>query len=111
MENENRRRKMSPADRAKQFMPFAALKGYEEALRRKEKIIVEKVELSEEVKNELDRQFKYIRQNDIVTVVYFAEDEYLQITGMISRIDTNARILKVVNTKIPFDDIYKIFNE
>lgn len=28
--------KMSPADRAKQFMPFAALKGYEEALRKKE---------------------------------------------------------------------------
>lgn len=27
---------MSPADRAKQFMPFAALKGYEEALRKKE---------------------------------------------------------------------------
>ena len=25
--------KMSPADRAKQFAPFAALKGYEEALR------------------------------------------------------------------------------
>ena len=29
--------KMSPAERAKQFMPFAALKGYEEALRAKEK--------------------------------------------------------------------------
>lgn len=28
--------KMSPEDRAKQFMPFAALKGYEEALRRAE---------------------------------------------------------------------------
>ncbi len=28
--------KMSPQDRAKQFMPFAALKGYEEALRKVE---------------------------------------------------------------------------
>ncbi len=28
--------KMDPSDRAKQFMPFAALKGYEEALRAKE---------------------------------------------------------------------------
>ncbi len=28
--------KMSPQERAKQFMPFAALKGYEEALRKKE---------------------------------------------------------------------------
>lgn len=30
------RPKMSPEDRAKQFLPFAALKGYEEALRAKE---------------------------------------------------------------------------
>ena len=28
---------MSREDRAKQFMPFAALKGYPEALRKKEK--------------------------------------------------------------------------
>lgn len=29
--------KMTPEERAKQFMPFAALKGYEEALRAMEK--------------------------------------------------------------------------
>ena len=34
---------MSPADRAKQFMPFAALKGYEEALRKKEREVEEKM--------------------------------------------------------------------
>lgn len=33
------RPKMSREDRAKQFMPFAALKGYPEALRKKEKEI------------------------------------------------------------------------
>lgn len=37
------RPKMSPADRAKQFMPFAALKGYEEALREKEREVEEKM--------------------------------------------------------------------
>lgn len=31
------RPKMDRAERAKQFMPFAALKGYEEALREREK--------------------------------------------------------------------------
>lgn len=31
------RPKMDRAERAKQFMPFAALKGYEEALRKKER--------------------------------------------------------------------------
>ena len=35
------RPKMTREDRAKQFLPFAALKGYEEALRAKEKEIEE----------------------------------------------------------------------
>lgn len=45
------RPKMSPADRAKQFMPFAALKGYEEALREKEK------EVEEKMKNQLGKEY------------------------------------------------------
>ncbi len=39
--NDKFRPKMSREDRAKQFMPFAALKGYEEALRAVEKEIEE----------------------------------------------------------------------
>ncbi len=99
---------MSRQDRAKQFMPFAALKGYEEALRKKEKITVPKAELSEERGEELDRALRQIRKNDIVTVIYFCEGEYLKVTGMVSRIDGTARLLKVVDTKIPFEDLYEV---
>lgn len=105
------RLKMSREDRAKQFMPFAALKGYEEALREREKIVVEKIELSEERKAELDLNLRQVQKNDMITVVYFREDEYLKVTGMVSRIDTDARILKVVNTKINFDDLYDLERE
>ena len=101
------RPKMDQADRAKQFMPFAALKGYEEALAQKEKIVVPKIELSEEMKAELDLQMKHIEKNDIIKIIYFKDGEYLQITG----IDVDARVLKVVNTKINFDDIYRIESE
>lgn len=40
------REKMDPADRAKQFMPFDALKGFREALEEKEREIgsIEKME-------------------------------------------------------------------
>lgn len=102
------RPKMSRENRAKQFMPFAALKGFEAALREKEKIIVEKIELSEEMKEELDRKIQEIHHNDMVKVVYFHDEEYLEMTGMVARLDTDARILKVVNTKIAFADIYKL---
>ena len=98
-------------NRAKQFVPFAAVKGYEEALRAKEKIIVEKIELSEERKTELDFKLHQIQKNDIITVVYFCKDEYIKLEGMVSRLDTDARILKVVNTKILFEDIYDLSGE
>ena len=89
-------------------MPFAAVKGFEEALRAKEKIVVEKIELTEEKKAELDYKLQQIHKNDIITVVYFYKDEYIKLEGMVSRLDTDAKILKIVNTKIPFEDIYEI---
>lgn len=104
----NGRGGMSPQDRAKQFMTFAALKGYEEALRRKEKITVPKAELSEERGEELDRTLRQVRKNDMVTVIYFCDGEYLKVTGMVSRIDGTARLLKIVDTKVPFEDLYEV---
>lgn len=92
-------------------MPFAALKGYEEALRAKEKIVVEKIELSEEKKAELDYKIQQIQKNDIVAVVYFLKDEYIKVEGMVSRLDMDAKVLKIVNTKIPFEDIYELSGE
>lgn len=100
--------KMDRAERAKQFMPFDALKGLQAALREKERIVVEKKELSEEKGEELNRKLREIRLKDMVTVIYFQQDEYVKVTGMVSRIDMTARVLKVVNTKISFDDIYDI---
>lgn len=104
--------KMSRKERAKQFLPFAALKGYPAALRRKEKIVVPKVEFSEDYQEQLDGKLRQIRVQDVVTAVYFREGEYLKVTGMVSRIDRTARVLKIVNTKIPFDDLYDVsYNE
>ena len=104
----NKMMRMDRAARAKQFMPFAALKGYPEALRKKEKIIVPKIELSEDASEELDRKLRQVCKQDIITVVYFNKGEYLKQTGIVSRIDASAQVLKIVNTKIRFDDILNI---
>ncbi len=103
--------KMSVADRAKQFMPFAALKGLPEALAAKEKIIVPKVELSPEMSEELDRKMQLLKKGRMATVVYFHQDEYLKTTGLVARIDTTCRLLQIVNTKISFDDILDVQTE
>lgn len=47
MGNETRP-KMNRMNRAKQFMPFDALKGFQEALREKEKVLVSPEERKEE---------------------------------------------------------------
>lgn len=96
---------MDQSNRAKQFMPFDALKGFQEALREKEKIIVPKRELSEEQKQELDYQLQQIQKMDVVTVEYFQTGEYVQVTGVVTRIDKNAKVIVIVNIRIAFEDI------
>ena len=100
--------KMSIEERAKQFMPFAALRGLPDALAKKEKILVPKIELSPEMAEELDRQMHLIAKGKMATVVYFNNGEYIKITGLVARIDETSRILQIVNTKIPFADILQV---
>lgn len=100
--------KMPVSDRAKQFMPFAALKGLPEALAKKEKIIVPKIEMSPEMAGELDRKMHLLEKGKMAAVIYFQKDTYIKITGMVARIDPTCRILQIVSTKIAFDDILDV---
>lgn len=79
----SRRMPMDRENRAKQFMPFDALKGLRAALAEKERMIVEKRELSEEQKEELDRKLKQIEKQDIITVEFFDKGEYVKVTGVV----------------------------
>ncbi|MCX4322877.1 MAG: YolD-like family protein [Lachnospiraceae bacterium] len=98
--------KMPIEERAKQFMPFAALRGLPDALAKKEKVLVSKIELSPEMEEELDRQMHLLAKGQMATVVYFQNGEYIKITGLVARIDETSRLLQIVNTKIRFEDIF-----
>lgn len=114
--------RMQVEDRAKIFAPFAALKGYEEAIAAKQKIVVPRIELSEESKDYLDSQLGKIEklltneQHPIITVVYFKKDkvsnedggEYIQFTGMVAKFDQTSRILQIVEKRFRLEDIYRI---
>lgn len=107
----SRREKMDRENRAKQFMPFDALKGLREALAEKERILVPKRELSEEQKEELDQRLKQIQNQDMITLEFFQSGEYVRITGMVCRIQETSRLLEIANTKIAFDDISELKKE
>lgn len=99
---------MPVSDRAKQFMPFSALKGLDEALRTKEKIVVPKVELSPEMAEELDYKMHLLEKGKVTTIIYFSSGEYVKVTGLVARIDQTSCVIQIVNTKIRFDDIFDI---
>ncbi len=102
------RAKMDISNRAKQFLPFAALKGLPEALAMKEHIIIPKPLLSEDKIEELDRNLHLLERGTIASVIYYHKDECIKITGIVARIDAASRLLQIVNTKIPFDEILEI---
>lgn len=97
--------KMDRLNRAKQFMPFDSLKGFREALAQKERVPVLKRELSEECKEEIDAKLQQIQKMDPVTVEYFHQGEYVQVTGAVAKVDRTNRIIKIADTDILFDDI------
>lgn len=104
------KRRMPIAERAKIFAPFAALKGLNEALSEKEKIREEKKELSEEMAEELNAALISIVLGEVITIVFYdnCERQYVQLTGCVERIDKFNRIIEIGNTKISFDDLFKI---
>ncbi len=100
--------KMSVSERAKQFLPFSPLKGFAEALAEKEKIRVPRRELSEDMERKLNDALNTIRPGEMITAVYYHEEEYVQLTGMVAALDLQERILQIVMEKIKFDDLYEI---
>ena len=95
-------------NRAHIFMPFDALKGFKEALKEKERIIVEKKDLTEDDYDLLNKTFKELKKGSMVKVVYYNIDSYIEYTGMVSFISSEERYIKVVKEKIPFDSIQSI---
>ena len=98
------------SNRAKQFAPFDALKGFQEALRKKEKMPVPKKELAEEKAEEINQKLKQVTIGKLLTVVYYKDCEYIQLTGTIVKIEKNKRYLQMAETIIPLDDISDIID-
>ena len=104
----NARPKMSMSNRAKQFVPFDALKGFQEALRKKEKMPIPRKELAEEKAEELNEKLKKLTTGKMITVVYYNDGEYIQLTGIVVKIEKNKKYLQMAEIIIPIDDISDI---
>lgn len=117
------RPQMSMQDRAAQFSPsFAALTGYDAAIKETGRLTVRKVEMDEEALHILNMKFQILVDSmDVrpeVTFTYFEPDKhkaggaYVEVTGMVKKIDDFERLIVMQDgTKLPMDDILRIEGE
>ena len=99
---------MKISDRAKQFMPFASLRGFDQIVKEKERVLIDKKELTEEEVRELNFTLQSLKKGTLVSVIYYMYGEYKKTTGVITAIDLALKSLTVVKTKIDFEDLYSI---
>ena len=96
------------SERAKQFMPFAALKDYDSLVRKQEKIASPRREMSEYKAELLSAKLNKIKMGAVIKILYYHGDGYVKAEGMVAQIDFTMRYLMLIKTKIPFDDIYQV---
>lgn len=113
-ENYNRIRghpRMPNSRRAKIFAPFDALNGFDEAIRARQKVSVPKVELTDYGAEELDARLHALKEGQMISVIFYHRgklNEYLKVTGILSKIDLQAKEITVVENRIPMEDIRDI---
>lgn len=95
-------------ERAKQFMPFAALRGYYDMIRSGSAYIEPKRELSDEQLDALNAVAHELKKGDLVSVVFYENYAYLCVDDTISFFSPEIGQLKVGKKTIKFADILEL---
>lgn len=110
---------MAAIDRAAQFSPFAALTGYDAAIRETGRLTGERVELDESMKDALSDRLQIIadriNEHPEIAITYFQPDvrknggAYVTAVGVAKKIDEYERVVLMTDgTAIPIDEIISI---
>ncbi len=111
--------RMPAQNRAAQFSPFAALSGYDTAIRETQRQTEQKRELSEDKVQELNEVFSALQERKRgpvwLRVVYFQKDErkeggrYREEVILMKRLDmAEAVLIGADHKKIPLEDIFSL---
>ena len=116
------RPQMPMSDRAAQSAPFAALTGYDAAIKETGRLTDERIELDEGALTALNMRYQLLMDalddKPEVTITYFQPDErkaggkYVSAVGAVKKIDDfERRITMQDGAKIPMDDVLSIEGE
>lgn len=90
------------------YMPFKSLKGYDDYIASKEKVIIEDKELLQDRLDELNYLIRRITVGNIITVIYKDKNSYIKKTGKVSLINIDLKKLCIVKTCIPISSVISI---
>ena len=95
---------INKSDRARQFLPFDALKGLKEALREKELEIEqeEKKVLSEEQCEIISNLLNKVERGSFLKIIHYKNRKYEEYQGIVFKIDT-------IKKKLIFEDELEIY--
>ena len=106
---------MDRANRAAQFMPFAALTGYEDSIREAARLTGARIELDEGEKEKLDAKLAFLLQitgERKIRVTYFEPDplkeggSYVTVEGVFRKLDPVRNTLLLDGQReIPFSEV------
>lgn len=101
---------MPASVRAKQFAPFQALNGLQEAIIASERIEMPRKELSCDRIAEINDLLLSLTKGQQVGVVYYEDREkcYVLYSGKVMKVDTTFELLQVDNRGIYFSEIDEI---
>ena len=113
------RKRMSPYDRAAQFSPFAALVGYDAAIREEARLTSGRRELAEDALAALDRKYallaEHMKEGPRVEVTWFREDdrkaggEYVTSRGILTAVSAQGQWLELDREiRIRFEYIFSL---
>lgn len=101
------RPRMPMRERAAQFSPFAALTGYEDALREAARAVEDHLELDEQAKAEINLKLNLLKlklpEHPVIQVTYFVPDER-KVGGSYRTISGAAKALLVEKKQIILED-------
>ncbi len=104
----------SRATDAAQFMPFAALTGFEELTYAQENEPERRRTVTEEHAEEISRMLVRLRKGDIVQVTHYEYSRYVTSAGAVRQVDATFRRLVLVgegsqpDRRILFEDIWEL---
>jgi len=118
----SKREHMSVLDRAAQFSPFAAVVGYDGAIKETARLTDQRIELDEATKTILDEKLRIVREQlssqQEIELVFFRPDEmktggaYISMIGTVKKIEGYERAVVMLDgTRIPIEEIIDITGE